>query len=97
VKIANISETKNCLSALLERVKKGDTILIVDRHTPVAQIVPIERRTKLEDPLALLEKNTVIRRPQCALSKKFFDEPLLSASKGGGAVRALLEERRQAR
>jgi prevent-host-death family protein len=97
MKIANISETKNGLSALLERVKKGDTILIVDRNTPVAQLVPIDRHTKLDDPLALIEKNVVLRRPQGALSKAFFDKPLLKASKGASALEALLEERRQGR
>jgi prevent-host-death family protein len=94
MKIANISETKNCLRALLERVKKGDTVLIVDRKTPVAQLVPVERRTKLDDPLVLLERNTAIRRPLGALSKEFFEQSLPKVSKGGSAV---VEVRRRGR
>ena len=36
MKTATISETKNRLSALLDRVRHGETILITDRERPVA-------------------------------------------------------------
>ena len=38
---ASISEAKAKLSALLERVKAGETVTITDRGVPVAQIVPL--------------------------------------------------------
>ena len=38
MKKTNISQTKNSLSALLEEVKRGETIVITDRHKPVATI-----------------------------------------------------------
>ena len=39
---ATISEVRNGLSAFLRRVKRGESVTIVDRSTPVARLVPIE-------------------------------------------------------
>lgn len=36
-----IRELKTHLSALLHRVKRGESLTITDRGTPVAQIVPV--------------------------------------------------------
>src|SRR5438477_605278 len=38
---ATITQTKNHLSALIDRVRHGDTITIVDRDQPVARLVPV--------------------------------------------------------
>lgn len=37
-----IAELKAHLSAYLRRVKRGETVTVTDRDTPVAQLVPIE-------------------------------------------------------
>jgi prevent-host-death family protein len=42
MKSVNIAELKNRLSAYLEEVKSGREILVRDRNTPVARIVPVE-------------------------------------------------------
>ena len=39
---ATISEVRNSLSAYLRRVKRGESVTIVDRSTPVARLVPIQ-------------------------------------------------------
>ena len=39
---ATISETKNQLSALLEKVRQGEAVLIYDRDKPFAKIVLAE-------------------------------------------------------
>lgn len=36
----NVSELKAKLSACLDRVRKGDTLVVLDRRTPIARIVP---------------------------------------------------------
>jgi prevent-host-death family protein len=41
MKSVNIAELKNRLSAYLEEVKAGGEILVRDRNTPVARILPI--------------------------------------------------------
>ena len=40
---ANISELRNGLSAYLRRVRRGESILILDRNVPVACLTPVER------------------------------------------------------
>ena len=39
--MANISYTRNHLSELINRVKEGETILIMDRQRPVARLEPV--------------------------------------------------------
>jgi len=41
MKKANISYTKNHLSELINQVREGESILIIDRHTPVARLEPV--------------------------------------------------------
>ena len=41
VKTANIATAKSQLSRLLSRVKKGEAVVITDRHKPVARLEPI--------------------------------------------------------
>ena len=40
--IANISYARNHLSELINRVREGETVLIMDRHTPVARLEPMD-------------------------------------------------------
>ena len=40
MKTATITQTKNGLSALLDRVQHGETIVITDRSRPVARLEP---------------------------------------------------------
>lgn len=42
---ATVSQVKNGLSAYLRRVKAGETVLIVERKTPIARIVPLTDQT----------------------------------------------------
>jgi prevent-host-death family protein len=39
--MSTISETKNNLSALLDRVRAGESITILDRDRPIARLVPV--------------------------------------------------------
>jgi prevent-host-death family protein len=42
-----IAELKARLSEYLRAVRRGETIAVLDRETPVAQIVPVRERTAL--------------------------------------------------
>ena len=98
MKKTNIANLKNKLSYYLEKVKKGESIIVLDRTTPVARIVPIEAPSDLqpreEDAwLRRLEASGVIRRG----AGKGVAEIWKSAPPGRrpvGAVDALIEERR---
>ncbi|MGH9291535.1 MAG: type II toxin-antitoxin system Phd/YefM family antitoxin, partial [Acidimicrobiales bacterium] len=41
IKIASVSEAKSSLSALLDRVRAGESVLIVDRGRPIARLEPL--------------------------------------------------------
>jgi prevent-host-death family protein len=41
MKTANVATTRNELSRLLRRVKRGETVVITDRNRPVARLLPI--------------------------------------------------------
>lgn len=43
MKKARIAELKNNLSRYLEHVRGGESVLILDRNTPVARIVPLQQ------------------------------------------------------
>ena len=39
---ANISELRNGLSAYLRRVRRGESVLVLDRNVPIARLTPVE-------------------------------------------------------
>lgn len=47
MKTVRIAELKARLSEYLRAVRRGETIAVLDRETPVAQIVPVRERTAL--------------------------------------------------
>jgi len=47
VKQVRIAELKSRLSEYLRAVRGGETIAVLDRETPVAQIVPVRERATL--------------------------------------------------
>ncbi len=71
MKTASISEAKNRLSAYIDMVRRGETVLITDRSRPVAWLVPPGPGTKqqAEGRLAELERLGVIRRGSGLLKK----------------------------
>ena len=94
VKRASISEAKNGLSALIDRVKAGESVLIVDRGTPVARVEPVTASGSDERVARLVRAGLV--RP--AKSRLVLPRDLpVPRKKGLSAVEALLEERRAGR
>ncbi len=63
---AKIADLKNNLSRYLDHVKAGRMVMIFDRNTPVAQIVPLTKMRGGSDSdearLARLERKGLIRR-----------------------------------
>ncbi len=51
MKTANIATAKNQLSRLLQRVKRGETIVITERNRPIARLQPIRELGANLDPL----------------------------------------------
>jgi prevent-host-death family protein len=59
VHITNISEAKAQLSALIERVLRGEEVIIGKAGKPVARIVKYERREAARQPGALAGRITI--------------------------------------
>ena len=98
MKKASISQTKNQLSALLDQVRNGETILVMDRNRPVARIVPVvdAEVTEVTGRLARLERAGFVRagaETHSGRRKKLIDEAPPRPSGGGDVLASLLEER----
>jgi len=93
---ASISEAKAKLSALLDRVKAGETVTITDRGVPVAQLTPLHANDEVDWDARLekLERQGLIRRPKRKLDvERFLSRPLPKFRES--VLEALLEERRK--
>ena len=96
MKTASISQTKNQLSALLDQVWQGETIVITDHDRPVAKLVPAQAENGEEaaGALAQLERKGIIRRGNGEAHRL---APRIKPRDGASAVAALLEDREQGR
>jgi prevent-host-death family protein len=63
MKRTSITEAKNRLSALIDRVRHGETVIIEDRGLPVAQLAPVTGPgvSSDADRVARLERQGVLR------------------------------------
>lgn len=95
MKLSSVSQTKNQLSALLEQVRRGETVVITDHDRPVAKITAIAADDALGLPgdIERLERTGIVRRGggQCVL------KPPVAPMQGGSALAALLDERQNGR
>ena len=99
MKIATITDAKNQLSALIDRVRHGETVIITDRGRPVARLVSALSGAA-EDPegrLARLERRGGLRRATAPPPRALVLRKLPKVKKPSGVLEALLEERREGR
>jgi prevent-host-death family protein len=54
MKRANVSELKARLSAYLSDVRGGGTVIVYDRNTPIARLVPFQEKS---DDLVIIESS----------------------------------------
>jgi prevent-host-death family protein len=94
---ATITQAKNGLSALIDQVKAGESILILDRGTPVARLEPVVGAGTAEGRLERLERAGVIRRGLAAPPVEQILQRGPALPVGVSVVDALLEERREDR
>lgn len=98
MKKASITEAKNNLSALIDQVKGGSPVLIVDRGRPVARLEPaVGPGADSDSRLARLVRDGVVRPARHAVPKALLAARPPRARQGASALRALLEERREGR
>jgi antitoxin (DNA-binding transcriptional repressor) of toxin-antitoxin stability system len=97
---AQISVLKNRLSYFLQKVKKGEEIIILDRKVPVAKITKLKASdvsSNNELLLDELERRGIIKRGRGQLPKDFFEKrPPIKLAPGVSALAVLLKMREEA-
>lgn len=99
MKKASITDAKNNLSALIDGLKGGSPVLIVDRGRPVARLEPVTHghQSDENDRLARLVRDGVVRPARVGASKAVFAGKPPRPKAGASGVKALLEDRRSGR
>lgn len=95
MKIATISQTKNQLSALIDKVRHGETILIMDRDRPVARLEPVSSENHTDRRLMQLERDGIIRSTPIRTAECIVKESPPKAK--GSLLGALLSDREEGR
>ena len=94
MKSATITQAKSGLSALIDQVRAGESVLITDRGVPVARLEPVATS---DDPVGRLERLAragLVRPGTGELPADFLDGLSTKAPKGFSLVDAVIEERR---
>ena len=91
---ASVSTIKNGLSSYLEKVKKGQRVLITDHHKAVAVLEPVDSIRWPEEIRSRIETGDA-KAPRKVLDLAKFKE--LPVGVGGSLTEAILEERRLGR
>ena len=99
MKKASITEAKNKLSALIDGLKSGSPVLIVDRGRPVARLEPVSAGDEPDQDgrLARLVREGVVRPARCRMPRDMFSRRLPRAKGAVSIVASLIEERREGR
>ena len=96
--VATITEAKNGLSALIDRVKGGETVVIVDRGIPVARLESaVTAGGDDAGRIARLQRAGAVRAPRRQPATDVLAQAPPRARRGVSAVSALLDERRAGR
>ncbi|MFI5118317.1 MAG: type II toxin-antitoxin system Phd/YefM family antitoxin [Terriglobales bacterium] len=97
MKTVNVAELKNRLSTYLQLVRDGEEVIVKDRNTPVARILPYGGSAMTEEEKELVASGAMKLPPRGGVNwKKFWQMPApnLGAER---ALRAVLEEREEGR
>jgi prevent-host-death family protein len=94
MKTVNVARLKNHLSAYLAHVRKGEHVLIKDRNTPIAKIVPLGV-VEDEEILALASAGTVSLPDLPRKLPNWFDDLVKSRKMKTSAASLIAEERNE--
>jgi prevent-host-death family protein len=95
---ATITEVKNGLSAIIDRVKAGESIVVTDRGIAVAVIEPVTEQLDVDERIARLERAGLATRGNGVVPREILRTPGPPVrGQGSPAVDAVIEERREGR
>lgn len=73
--VAGIADLKARLSEYLAKVRAGEEVLVTDRGTPIARIMPLPAPDSAGGGWEELERAGLIRRPDRRLDERFWSLP----------------------
>ena len=99
MKTVNIAMLRAKLSRYLAMVRRGETIEVLDRRTPIARLVPVEPmspggKDRVPAWLRRLAEEGVVTIGSLKPYDEILRNPLSGTGGHTGAVEALIEERR---
>lgn len=97
MKNATITEAKNRLSALLDQVRRGERILILDRGVPVARLEPVVGYPDATGRLQRLERAGSLSIGSAAPPLELLRHAAPELAGGASGADALIDERRSGR
>lgn len=98
MKVATITEVKNKLSAFIDRVRAGESILIVERGRPVARLEPaVSIDEGADGRLARLERAGLVRIGAAPAPLELIAKPPPRLRGSASVVDTLIRERREGR
>jgi len=98
MKRASVTEAKNQLSALIDRVRRGERVVIEDRGVPVARLDSVlDAPGDDEGRLARLERAGLARRPDAPVPRRVLKTRPPRPSGGARLSRVVLDERAEGR
>ena len=97
MKTATITEIKNGLSAIIDQVRAGESVLITDRGLVVARLEPVTSGPGQVGRLRRLERAGVIRVSEAPPPLDLLRQPAPALPAGISAARILIEERSSGR
>ncbi len=99
MKTATLTKTMNHLSSLIDQVRHGETILILDRGRAVARLASVlaEESAAPEGRVERLERQGLLHRAQASKGPDLFQRPRPVAREGASVLEELLDERSNGR
>src|SRR3989337_1344351 len=99
MKRASVTDAKNRLSALIDHVRQGESVIIEDRGVPVAQLNPVAARATGadQDRVARLVRHGILRPPISTAAVNSLDTAPAKPRRRVSLSRLVLEERRNSR
>jgi prevent-host-death family protein len=88
-----IGELRDHLSRHLQRVRRGQELVVLDRNRPIARIVPVERAESDDADLEQLAAEGRVRLPRESIDWRSFDRLPFPRVRGNALLDALLGER----
>ena len=97
MRTVNIAELKNRLSTYVKYARAGETVVIRDRNTAVAQLVPLPVDDSLNEEERELVAAGLMRLAEKPCDAAAFLKRPRPKVKGNGLTQALLDERAEGR